>query len=29
MIHKGKAKARVAVARRLCDDIVKVWPREA
>lgn len=25
--QKGTAKARVALARRLCDEIVKVWPR--
>jgi transposase len=25
--HKGIAKARVALARRLCDEIVRVWPR--
>jgi transposase len=27
-IRKGGFKARVALARRLCDDIVRVWPRE-
>ena len=26
-VRKGVAKARVALARRLCDDIVRVWPR--
>jgi transposase len=26
-VHKGIAIARVALARRLCDDVVKVWPR--
>lgn len=25
--HKGVPKARVALARRLCDEIVRVWPR--
>jgi transposase len=28
-LQKGMAKARVALARRLCDDSVKVWPRSA
>jgi transposase len=28
-VRKGGSKARVACARRLCDDIVAVWPREA
>ena len=27
-IRKGAFKARVALARRLCDEIVRVWPRE-
>ena len=27
-VRKGGNKARVALARRLCDDIVAVWPRE-
>ncbi|HEX7797743.1 MAG TPA: IS110 family transposase [Vicinamibacterales bacterium] len=27
-IRKGVFKARVAFARRLCDDIVQVWPRQ-
>jgi transposase len=26
-VRKGVAKARVALARRLCDEIVRVWPR--
>jgi transposase len=26
-VKKGIAKARVALARRLCDDVVAVWPR--
>jgi transposase len=26
-MRKGVAKARVALARRLCDEIVRVWPR--
>ena len=26
-VRKGAAKARVALARVLCDDIVSVWPR--
>ena len=26
-IRKGSFKARVALARRLCDDILTVWPR--
>lgn len=26
-IRKGAQKARVALARRLCDDIVRQWPR--
>lgn len=25
--QKGVKKARVALARRLCDDIIRVWPR--
>jgi len=28
-IRKGAFKARVAVARRLCDEILTVWPRTA
>lgn len=28
-VRKGGLKARVALARRLCDDIVRVWPRSA
>ena len=28
-VHKGGAKAMVALARRLCDDIVAVWPQSA
>lgn len=28
-VGKGAFKARVALARRLCDDIVRVWPRIA
>ena len=27
-VRKGTFKARVALARRLCDDIVAAWPRE-
>lgn len=27
-IRKGAFKARIALARRLCDDIVTTWPRE-
>jgi transposase len=27
-VRKGGQKARVALARRLCDDIVTVWPRQ-
>jgi transposase len=27
-VRKGGFKARVALARRLCDDIVRVWPRD-
>jgi transposase len=27
-VRKGVCKARVALARRLCDEIVAVWPRE-
>jgi transposase len=27
-VRKGAFKARVALARRLCDEIVAVWPRE-
>jgi len=27
-VRKGGNKARVALARRLCDDIVAVWPRD-
>lgn len=27
-IRKGVFKARIAFARRLCDDIVEVWPRQ-
>ena len=27
--QKGMPKARVALARRLCDDIVRIWPRRA
>jgi transposase len=27
-MRKGVFKARVAFARRLCDDIVQVWPRQ-
>lgn len=27
--HKGIAIARVALARRLCDEIVRTWPRSA
>jgi transposase len=26
-VRKGVCKARVALARRLCDEIVAVWPR--
>ena len=26
-VRKGAFKARVALARRLCDDVVSVWPR--
>lgn len=26
-IRRGACKARVALARRLCDDVVRVWPR--
>jgi transposase len=26
-VHKGHNKARVALARVLCDEIVRVWPR--
>jgi transposase len=26
-VRKGRNKARVALARVLCDDIVRVWPR--
>jgi len=26
-VRKGACKARVALARRLCDDVVRVWPR--
>jgi transposase len=25
--HKGVPQARVALARRVCDEIVRVWPR--
>ena len=28
-VRKGGAKARVALARRLCDDIVATWPQGA
>jgi transposase len=28
-VRKGGMKARVGLARRLCDDIVKHWPRSA
>jgi len=28
-VRKGAFKARVALARRLCDDIVAAWPRPA
>jgi transposase len=28
-VRKGAAKARVALARRLCDEVVRVWPRSA
>ena len=28
-VRKGTAKARVALARRLCDDVMKEWPRSA
>lgn len=27
-VRKGVFKARIAFARRLCDEIVEVWPRE-
>jgi transposase len=27
-VRKGGAKARVALARALCEDIVRVWPQE-
>jgi transposase len=27
-VRKGAFKARIAFARRLCDEIVQVWPRE-
>jgi transposase len=27
-VRKGVFKARVALARRLCDEIVRAWPRE-
>lgn len=27
--HKGVAKARVALARRLCDEIMRTWPRSS
>jgi transposase len=27
-VRKGGFKARVALARRLCDDVVRVWPRD-
>lgn len=26
-VRRGGLKARVALARRLCDDVVRVWPR--
>ena len=26
-IRKGVLKARVALARMLCEDVVRVWPR--
>lgn len=28
-VRRGGYKARVALARRLCDDVVAVWPRSA
>lgn len=28
-LHKGRLKARVAVAHRLCAEIFRVWPRQA
>lgn len=28
-VRKGGMKARVALARRLCDEVVRVWPRRA
>lgn len=28
-VKKGATKARVALARRLCDDVLRVWPRSS